>query len=171
MARDRNPADIVPGSTWITPDEASSALVISITAGYVTFEDAEDGAVRTLHCLRFREQYVAPYDAQQLRSQFSMTLSNLRSFHAFYSVSTGKLYARSDTIPIEECYKAARGRPPLPTDAKHIDTYSVGKSVPGEPLDVIAPPRWHRNGRLRCIQFFFDDLHGFLRRLRRSAAI
>lgn len=159
MARDRLAADIEPGSVWLTPDETSSACVVSSSAGYVVFEDARDGAVRTMHHARFREHYVEPYDARMLRSRFDMYLANLDTFHAYLD-GNGKIYARTASAGSpDEVRTAARGRPALPSDARYVGTYSNG---------VIAEPQWKRKA-LRVFDVFRDDLHDLLRRLRRAA--
>lgn len=168
MARDRLAADVAPGSVWLTADASSSARVISTGSGYVRFE--ADGDVEIIHVHRFRERYVEPYDARRVRSQFAMSMANLENFHVFWSESQRKMYARTAKIAVQDCYKSARGRPALPPDAEWLETYSTGKSIPGEPIDVIAPTRWHQRG-LRCVEVFFDDLHAFLARRRRQASI
>lgn len=157
-----NPAgDIIPGSTWPSADESSAALVVSVRAGYVLFDEAATGEVRTLYHARFREAYRAPYDARELRSQFTMSLKNLVECHVFVDAK-GKMYARSAKISPDECYTAARGRPALPPDARLIGTYNDV---------VIAPQRWQR-AALTPWEVFIGDLHDAIRRFcRRPASI
>jgi hypothetical protein len=63
---------------------------------------------------------------EAVRSQFSMTLVNLERFHAFWSPALSRFYARSAplNLPPEACRTSARGRPPIPSDALFIDTYT-----------------------------------------------
>lgn len=118
---DRNAADITRGSIWPARG-AGHARVIAVAGGHVRFA-RESGAIEVLHHLRFREVYREPYDARQCRSQFSMSVANLVSFHAFWSPSLRRMFARSSTIRPSDCARASRGRPALPPDAVLVGTY------------------------------------------------
>jgi hypothetical protein len=158
MARDRLAVDIVPGSMWIGAEDVA-ALVVTVSAGYVTFENQEDGSMRVMHHAAFRKHFGEPYDARTIRSRFEMYLSNLDTFHAYVD-SGGKIYARTAAAGSpDDVRTAARGRPALPEDARYVGTYSP---------DVIVEPRWKRKA-LFAFDVFLEDLHGLLRRVRRHA--
>lgn len=118
----RGAADIALGALW-RGHGGGTARVLGIDAGYVRFMK-DDGAVEHLHQWLFRERYVAPYDAKRCRSQFSMSLANLVSFHVFWSPMMKRMFARSSNVPPSDCAVAARGRPALPADAVFIATYA-----------------------------------------------
>jgi hypothetical protein len=154
MARDRHAADIPHGSAWCDP-QGVCVIVRSVSGGLITFTD-EDGAVDMLHVNRFRDRYTdAPYDAKRVRSQFSMSVANLESFHAFWSDSAKKMYARGAAEPPERVRTAARGRPALPLDAEYVGTYS-GR--------VVVPPWWNRQRLLKSVDAFFEDLNDLIAR-------
>lgn len=163
MARDRTAGDITRGSMWQAREGQGGARVISTQAGYVCFEDANDGATKILHHHRFRDRYAEPYDARALRSQFEMSLSNLDEYHAFWSPSKQKLYARSASAGAPgEVRGAARGRPALPDDAEFVGTYSNDAAI--------ATPQWHRRG-MTVFEAFIDDLHDVLARIFRRTTV
>ncbi len=141
-------ADVTPGSIWLGR-YGGHARVISVEGGYVRFA-REDGHVDPLpmHRWRFRELYLEPYDARRCRSQFSMSVANLVSFHAFYSPTARRMYARSANVPPSSCAGASRGRPALPADAIFIGTYE-------SPVSPAA---------------FFEDLNDALANVLRSPA-
>jgi hypothetical protein len=114
---------ILPGSTWIGRDGPGYARVLEAVSGHVRFID-HAGAMRTVHHLQFRDLFEAPYEARAVRSQFSMSIANLVSFHAFWSLALKRLLARSSNRSIEDSRKAARGSPALPPDAFHVGTYA-----------------------------------------------
>jgi hypothetical protein len=122
MARDRDAADITLGALW-RGRSGGTARVLGIDAGYVRYMK-DDGAVELVHQWYFRDRYVAPYDAKRCRSQFSMSLANLISFHAFWSPKLKRMFARSSNVDPSDCAAASRGRPALPADAIYIATYS-----------------------------------------------
>ena len=162
MARDRIAGDITRGSRWPSRQGESAARVVSTQAGYVCFEDAGDGEIKLLHHHRFRTIYAEPYDTRALRSQFEMSLSNLDEFHAFWTPSKQKLFARSASAGAPgEVRGAARGRPALPEDAEYVGTYSNDADI--------AKPQWHRRG-MTVFEAFIDDLHDVLARIFRNPA-
>lgn len=119
MNRDRIAADIAPGSTWVS--DSSAVRVISVCLGYVRYMDGDVLGIE--HHELFRSRFEQPYDCRRVRSQFSMSLQNLLEFHAFWSRSTRKMFARSVRDP-QDAYHAARGRPALPNDALLVGTYA-----------------------------------------------
>lgn len=148
MARDRVSADITRGSIWRRAD-GSAAVVRSIAAGHVCITGST-GEIEVLHVNEFRATFTeSPYDARQVRSQFSMSVANLESFHAFWSMKEKRMYARSSACAPEDVRGAARGRPALPDDAIYVGTYSGS---------VIAQPRWGRRV-MKSVEAFFDDLN------------
>jgi hypothetical protein len=155
--RDRSAADIGLGSIWCRGD-GTCAIVRSVNARHVTFTD-HVGAIDTFHVNRFREVFVeSPYDARDVRSQFSMSVANLDSFHAFWSPSQKRMFARSAACRPEDVRTAARGRPPLPPDAEFIGTYA-GK--------IVVHQGWKQ--RVMCsVDAFFDDLNDRLIELFRA---
>lgn len=84
-----------------------------------------------------------PYDARRLRSQFTMTVANLSSFHAFFDAAAKRLYARTAKLPAHESRSPSRGRPPVPSNALYVGTYC-------EPVTA---------------DLFFDDLNDALANL------
>lgn len=122
MARDTGAADITVGALWLGRIDGS-ARVLTVTAGYVRFMDT-DGEPQVMHQHQFRRQFVQPYDARRLRSQFTMSLANLGSFHLFFSRSLGRIFARNPTLDLDDCRTASRGRPALPPDAEYVNTYT-----------------------------------------------
>lgn len=123
MSDRENPArDILDGSTW----ERQGALVevLSTAGGYVRIGD---GTV--MHHTRFRAQYTQPYDRSRFRSQFSMSLCNLEEFHAFFSPSVRRFFARCVSRPPEEAFKATRGAAALPPDCVFVGTYAKSFSA------------------------------------------
>lgn len=114
-------ADIAPGSQWAGKD-GTKVRVLSTTSTHVQFDGP--AGVRLLHHWHFREHYSSPYDARKVRSQFSMSLAVLATFHAFWSPGLRKMLARSDSRRPQECYRAARGSPALPPDAVYVNTYA-----------------------------------------------
>lgn len=162
-SRDRRTCDIAPGSTWNARAGDGCAIVIRIVGAYVEFED-EAGRLHmgpgAMYHAHFRERYVEPYDAQQCRSQFSMSLANLANFHAFWSPSQRRMYARSATGDPAEVRGAARGRPALPADAEYIGTYAVDEREDG------TQPR-----RMGPCEAFLEDLNDLLASIGRTPAI
>jgi hypothetical protein len=71
-----------------------------------------------------RERFLDSATVQRSRSQFSMSLANLANFHAFWSPTLKRMFARNATMHLSECARASRGRPALPPDAIHVGTYS-----------------------------------------------
>jgi len=134
-ARDRRTCDIARGSTWIAREGEGSALVVRVCAGWVFFADAS-GAMSEMYYAQFRARFSEPYDAQQCRSQFSMSLANLANFHAFWSPSQRRMPARSATAAPDEMRGAARGRPALPDDAQYLGTYAIDEDKPRGPVDA-----------------------------------
>ena len=61
---------------------------------------------------------------ERVRSRFSMSLSLLVTFHAFWSPSAQRMFARSITRSPSEAHKPARGSPALPPDAIYVNTYT-----------------------------------------------
>jgi hypothetical protein len=122
MARDRDAADITVGAQW-PGRRGGAARVLDVSAGYVRFVD-EVGRVEIAHQWQFRQRYLQPYDARRLRSWFAMCAANLIEFHVFWSSALGRSFARTSTVAPEDCAAAARGRPALPPDAKHVGTYA-----------------------------------------------
>lgn len=59
-----------------------------------------------------------------LMTQFCMSVANLDSCHVFWSISHGRMFARSARRAIAECFTSGRGRPALPKDAIHVATYT-----------------------------------------------
>ena len=146
MARDRHTCDIVLGSTWNAADGAR-ARVIDADAGYVRFQH-QDGRVEVTHHLRFRERFAPPYNARKVRSQFSMSLDNLESFHAFWVPAERRLTVRSARRSPEDAYKPSRGRGgAVPKEAIYVNTYS----------NPVSPDA------------FFGDLHDAIASFLRSA--
>lgn len=67
----------------------------------------------------------SPYDRVKARSQFSSSLANLVEFHAYWSPSAARWFARSARRGTpDEARAAARGAAALPPDAKFFGTYS-----------------------------------------------
>lgn len=60
-----------------------------------------------------------------------MSLAVLATFHAFFSPSMQRMFARSTTRNPEQCYGPARGSPALPQDALYVNTYAT----PAQPSD------------------------------------
>lgn len=149
MMSDRFAADITRGSIWRASD-GSHARVMSVCAGYVSF--ARRGVIDRMHHHVFRNEFERPYDARRLRSQFSMTLNNLVSFHAFWGLTSRRLYARASNVRPEDCRTASRGRPALPADAVYVGQYSDA---------VIMPRQWH-GPQLTAYEKFLQDLHDVL---------
>lgn len=116
----RDCCDIVPGSVWSRGD--SSAYVLGVAEGYVRYETG--GEPELLHHSQFRALFSSPYDARKVRSQFSMSLANLVTFHAFWSPSANRMFARSVSRgDPTKAYAPARGSPALPIDAIFVRTY------------------------------------------------
>jgi hypothetical protein len=118
--RDNPARDIPPRSYW----EATGACVqvLSTAGGYVR---AWDGAtVRHLHHLQFRAEFHQAYDRNAFRSQFSMSLCNLEEFHAFFSLSMRRFFARCVNRPPEDSFRATRGAAALPPDAVYVGSYA-----------------------------------------------
>jgi hypothetical protein len=120
---------ILVGSTWLG-HAGGYARVLGTDCGCVDFMD-QGGEIRREHHLQFRARFDAPYDASAVRSQFTMSIANLISLHAFWSPSLKRLLARSSNRSIEDSRKAARGSPALPPDAFHVGTYA-------QPVDANA---------------------------------
>lgn len=129
MNRDRIAADIAPGSTWLS--ESSAVRVVSVCSGYVRYMDGQ--VLGMCHHDLFRREFSRPYDARHIRSWFAMCLNNLAEFHAYYSPSRQRTFARSVTRQPEEAYAASRGSPALPADAVYVRTYAD----PATPNDFI----------------------------------
>lgn len=118
--RARDDGDIVPGSCWARRDGRGYATVKSVASGYVDYY-RDDGTLDAAHHAIFRREHLAPYDAREIRSKFSMYLANLSHFHAYFAA--GHIFARSSVRPPAEAYTAARGSPALPRAAIYVGTY------------------------------------------------
>ena len=64
------------------------------------------------------------YDRKRLRSQFSMTIVNLQSCHAFFSPALKRFFGRNTKRPPDQARSPSRGSPGVPHDAVFIGTYS-----------------------------------------------
>lgn len=124
--RPHGAGDIVPGSRWPSARGPGHAIVRDAAAGWIEFTYSDGTRVLELermHHTEFRKRFVAPYDSRALRSQFSMCLANLQSFHAFFGRRARRIFARSVSRPPEESRAAARGSPAVPPDAVFVGTY------------------------------------------------
>ena len=127
MAYRVHPAsDIVPGSRWVSAEGRGYAIVMCAAGGHVRLLFTDGGAIaeQRLHHEQFRQRFVAPYDSRQLRSKFSMYMANLSEFHAFWCLTTRRLFARSTTRSPADAHIAARGSPALPPGVILVGTYS-----------------------------------------------
>lgn len=104
--------DIGPGSLWVSP-KGERVRVIETADHYVRFEHSAGSVLA--HEREFRKAFAPLYDREKLRSQFSMSLTNLGEFTAYFSQDTGKLMARSPT-----CSK----KWPIPPGAILIGSYA-----------------------------------------------
>jgi hypothetical protein len=120
MDRENPARDILPNSYWEAP--GTCVQVLSTAGGYVR---AWDGAeARHVHHAKFRAEFRQAYDRNAFRSQFSMSLCNLEEFHAFFSPSVRRFFARAVNRSPEECFAARRGSAALPADAVFVATYA-----------------------------------------------
>src|SRR6185369_14403692 len=125
MDRENPARDILPRSYWESP--GARVQVLSTAAGYVRAWDG--AAVRHVHHLAFRSEFAQAYDRNAFRSQFSMSLCNLEEFHAFYSHSVRRFFARCVTRAPEEAFAATRGAAALPKDSVFVGTYAKSFSA------------------------------------------
>ena len=120
MDRENAARDILPRSYWEAPGVC--VQVLSTAGGYVRIWD---GAIaRHVHHAQFRGEFRQAYDRNAFRSQFSMSLCNLEEFHAFFSPSVRRFFARCVSRPPEEAFKATRGATALPADSLFVGTYA-----------------------------------------------
>lgn len=121
MADRENAArDILPRSYWEAPGEC--VQVLSTAGGYVRIWDGK--AARHMHHLQFRAAFRQAYDRNAFRSQFSMSLCNLEEFHAFFSPSVRRFFARCVNRTPEKAFAATRGAAALPKDSIFVGTYA-----------------------------------------------
>ena len=82
-------------------------------------------------------------ERQLIRSQIAMSLCNIGTLNLFWSPTTRRVYARSTSRSIAQCFFPGVGRPALPTDAVHVGLYEYGIPVAlvmDDLDDVIANP-------------------------------
>lgn len=128
MKRSGTTRDIVRGSMWSAREGVGTALVITVNLGFVVYED-ETGRARTTLASRFRDRFEPPYDPREWRPRFCMSLANLLSFHAFWSERERRMYARTASKSIDDCYQPSRGRGgAVPRDAFYVGTYAIPAS-------------------------------------------
>lgn len=120
MDRENPARDIVPRSYWEAEDVC--VQVLSTAGGYVRYWDGS--AARHMHHLKFRAAFRQAYDRDAFRKQFSMSLCNLEEFHAFFSPSVRRFFARRVSRTPEESFAATRGAAALPGDAIFVGTYA-----------------------------------------------
>ena len=81
-------------------------------------------------------------ERHHIRSRISTALCNLDEFHAFFSPSLRRFFARCVTRSPAEAFGSVRGAAALPMDAVFIGTYSHGsvraRDVVEDLEDVIA---------------------------------
>lgn len=139
-------ADIPLRSIWENV-AGEQVRVMNTAAGYVRFEPLGAEPV-TVHCLDFRATFRPFYDRHGFASQFSMSLANLSEFHAFFSPTARRFYARSACRHVDSAFASSRGSPAIPKDSIHVGTYA-------HPCPTIN---------------FLNDLDELLEKLRRSGA-
>lgn len=116
MTDHANPAaDILPRSVWEAKD-GERIRVLDTGGGYVAYVKA-NGAARHVHHSTFRREYQPLYDRRAVKSQFSMTCSNLAEFKAYWLPGERKLVARSVS-----CQREFR----VPAEAVLIGHYAHG---------------------------------------------
>lgn len=124
MAYAQPTRDIRTGEIFIDRRDGSRVIIVAAGNHYVEFMRGCDH-IEIFYERHFRERFAATYDRARLRSQFSMSLANLDSFHAFWCPASQKLFARSAGRAVEDAYKPSRGRGgALPRTARYVGTYS-----------------------------------------------
>ncbi len=120
MDRENPARDILPRSYWEAP--GACVQVLATGGGYVRFWNGR--CAELLHHVLFRARFRQAYDRHAFRSQFSMSLCNLEEFHAFFSPSVRRFFARAVNRSPEDSYSARRGSAALPSDALFVGTYA-----------------------------------------------
>lgn len=116
--------DVAQGQIWIDRRDASHVIIVTAGNHYVEFMRGRD-RLEIFYERHFRERFTPAYDRVQLRSQFSTSLANLDSFHAFWCPASGRMFARSAGRSVSDAYKPSRGRGgAVPKTAMHVGSYS-----------------------------------------------
>jgi hypothetical protein len=132
MDRENPARDILLRSYW--ESAGRRVQVLSTGGGHVRYWDG--CAAEILHHSQFRTRFKPVYDRNAMRSQFSMSLCNLEEFHAFFSPSVRRFFARCVSRSPEQSFAPSRGASALPKDSIFVGTYAKAFS-PADFLDDI----------------------------------
>lgn len=114
MSDHANPAaDILPRSVW--DGRGSRVRILATAGGYVRYVRLEGPPSMLVHHLAFRREFAPRYNRRAMKSQFSMSCSNLAEFRAYWIGDPERFLARSVA-----CQRAFR----IPAGAVEIGVYA-----------------------------------------------